>query len=159
MRRIICGIAAAVLCAALQSAAQPHPPLAGLPHPPARPAPANAPHTPEVYLDATGLGSPLLLDKGWRVGITANPVAAAPDFDDSAWALRDAQDSFAEIPDANQPDSDGPPASKHSPARSPDGQKPFAWFRLHIKLAPHHGPLFLLIELPVATSSSFGSPG
>ena len=161
MRRIICGIAAAVLYAALQSAAQPHPPLAGSPHPPARPAPANAPHTPEVYLDATGLGSPLLLDKGWRVGITANPVAAAPDFDDSAWALRNAQDSFADVNDEDHTDTGVPPAKKEQFARPSDHQKPFAWFRLHIQLAPNHGPLALLIELPVAATVSFstGDPG
>ena len=152
MRRIVSALAVAVLGAALQLAAQPHP------RAPIRPLPPSAENASKG-VDATTLGSSLLLDKNWRVGITANPAAASPDFDDSAWALRDAQDSFAEIPDANQPDSDGPPASKHSPARSPDGQKPFAWFRLHIKLAPHHGPLFLLIELPVATSSSFGSLG
>jgi hypothetical protein len=42
--------------------------------------------------DATSLGSPLLLDKGWRVGITSNPKAADPDFDDSTWPVRDAKD-------------------------------------------------------------------
>ncbi len=41
------------------------------------------------------------------------------------------------------------------PATNPDAQR-YAWFRLHIKLAPNHGPLALLIELPVSTNASFG---
>ncbi len=37
----------------------------------------------------------------------------------------------------------------------------FAWFRLHVKLAPNHGPVSLLIDLPVAqtTTMSLGSQG
>jgi sigma-B regulation protein RsbU (phosphoserine phosphatase) len=37
----------------------------------------------------------------------------------------------------------------------------FAWFRLHIKLPPHHGPLALLIDLPVShnTSMNLNSTG
>ncbi len=40
-----------------------------------------------------------------------------------------------------------------SPAR-------YAWFRLHIQLAPNHGPLALLIELPVSQTTSIvlGTP-
>jgi hypothetical protein len=143
----------------MQLAAQqppPHPPLEHLllPHAHAAPAPANPQHTPEAVFDATGLGSPLLLDKGWRVGITANPAAAAPDFDDSAWAIRNARESFDEVPDedhtAGAPDSD--PNSGH-----PNGhQRPFAWFRLHLKLAPNHGPVVLIIELPPSENSSTG---
>jgi len=60
-----------------------------LPKPHGSPVPANPQRTPEMLFDATNLGSPLLLEKGWRVGITANPKAADPDFDDSAWAVRD----------------------------------------------------------------------
>src|SRR5208283_4518004 len=35
------------------------------------------------------------------------------------------------------------------------GAQPYAWFRLHIKLAPNHGPIALLIELPVSANASF----
>jgi len=35
--------------------------------------------------------------------------------------------------------------------------EPYAWFRLHLKLAPHHGPLSLLIELPVSQNATFSS--
>lgn len=37
----------------------------------------------------------------------------------------------------------------------------YAWFRLHLKLAPNHGPLALLVELPVSQTTSYalGSPG
>jgi hypothetical protein len=123
-----------------------------LPHTHARPASANPEHTPAVIFDATSLGSPLLLDKGWRVGITANPEAANPDYDDSAWAERDAKNSFAEVPDLDHPAGtpDWTPNSAH-----PKGhQHPFAWFRLHIKLAPNHGPIVLYINLPLSENAS-----
>jgi hypothetical protein len=96
----------------------------------------------------------LLLDKGWRVGITANPDAANPEFDDSAWALRDAQESFADVPDEDH-SADTPEWDQHSD-RPQGHQPPFAWFRLHIKLAPNHGPVALLIELPVSKNATMG---
>jgi hypothetical protein len=109
-------------------------------------------------LDATVIGSPILLDKNWRVGITANPAAATPEFDDSTWVLRDAKDSFADVPDedhpADPPDEAGNPGPKGPHGPPPGHQRPFAWFRLHIKLAPNHGPVSLLIELPVSGSTS-----
>ena len=40
------------------------------------------------------------------------------------------------------------------PPRS--SQRRFAWFRLHIKLAPNHGPVALLVELPVSQTTSLG---
>jgi HAMP domain-containing protein len=115
---------------------------------------------PDITLDASDLGSPLTLDKGWRVGITANPAAANVDFDDTSWAVRDAQDAFADVPDEDHPsEGDGGPDMK--PGGPGDHRHPFAWFRLHIKLAPNHGPVALLVELPVSqnTSMSFGSSG
>ena len=171
MRRIILGLAAVAVCVAIQLAAQPtHPrtpmgpsPLeqALRPHAHARPALANAPHTPAVAFDATGLGSPLLLDKGWRVGISGDLAAASPAFDDSAWSLRDAQDSIAEVADEDHhADPSGPSGQNGKPqppvqfAPPPGHQRPFAWFRLHIKLAPNHGPLSLLIELPVTQNAN-----
>jgi len=151
-----------VLCVALQSTAQPHPPLAlplaGLPHPHphSQPLPPHIENAPKGF-DATGLGSPLLLDKNWRVGITANRASASPDFDDSAWALRNAQESFSDVNGEDHSDSDAPPANKSKSAPPQDRQKPFAWFRLHIQLAPNHGPVALLIELPVTASVGFSS--
>jgi hypothetical protein len=133
------------------------------PHGHGRPVPANAGQTAQITLDASNLGSPLPLDKGWRVGITANPAAAAPDFDDTTWAVRDAQDAFADVPDEDHPAS--PPGE--NPGPGPDGNPsspiyhghPSVWFRLHIKLAPDHGPLALLIELPVSQNTSMPLSG
>ena len=148
MRKLILLLAMAV-CGTMQLVAQqppPHPPLADLllPHSHARPVPANPQHTPEVIFDATSLGSPLLLDKGWRVGITSNPAAATAEFDDSTWAVRDAQESFAEVPDEDHPA--GALNGDNNTGRSKGHQRPFAWFRLHVKLPPNHGSLVLIIE-------------
>ena len=159
MRRIILGIAAIAVCGAMQLVAQqapPHPPPADLsgPHKHGQPIPAKPQSTTEGILGAISLGSPLLLDKGWRVGITANPDAANPEFDDSAWALRDAQESFADVPDEDHP-AGTPEWDQHSD-RPQGHQRPFAWFRLHIKLAPNHGPVALLIELPVSKNATMG---
>ena len=106
------------------------------------------------------------LEKGWRVGITANAAAASPGFDDTTWAVRNAEDAFADVPDEDHPAGadaaagQGKPPEDHK-AGPPGHQKPFVWFRLHIKLAPNHGPLALLVELPVSqnTSMSFSSNG
>jgi hypothetical protein len=106
-------------------------------HKPQAPPQANASEEPAV-IDATSLGSPLVLEKGWRVGVSADPGAKNPDFDDSAWAVRDAHGSIADV-SAPDDDSDHPR---------------FAWFRLRLKLAPNHGPVALLIELPVSQSTS-----
>jgi hypothetical protein len=144
----------------MQLAAQkpPAPPSLGNLLHPSRHAPptlANPQRIPDSVLDATGLGSPLLLDKGWRVGITANPAAANPDFDDSTWAIRDALNSFKEVPDQDH-SSDAPALDSHSPHLQ-GHQRSFAWFRLHVKLAPNHEPIHLLIELPPAQIGSSSS--
>jgi hypothetical protein len=119
--------------------------------PPQKPAAESVPA--DVVFDATNLGTPLVLDKGWRVGITADPAAQRSDFDDSSWAVRDARPSIADVPDAENSDKDDQAASNRPPAHL------FAWFRLHVKLAPSHGPVSLLIELPVShnTSMDFGT--
>ena len=131
------------------------------PRPHARPAQANAPQTPQVLIDASTLGSPLTLDKGWRVGITANPATALPDFDDSTWAVRDAQSIFPDVPDEDHTTDDdgdpGKPRSNGPPPHPPGHQKPFVWFRLHVRLAPNHGPLALLVELPVSQNTAMFS--
>ena len=158
LRRTTFGLIALAACCPIPLAAQPspnpHSALHQLLHPDghARPLPADAPRTPEVVLDATSLGSPLLLDKGWRVGITSNPEAANPGFDDSAWATRDATSNFAEVPDQDHPA--GAPEWKEDQPHSPGHQRPFAWFRIHLNLAPNHGPVALLVLLPVSTNTN-----
>jgi sigma-B regulation protein RsbU (phosphoserine phosphatase) len=139
--------------------------LGALLTPHGHPAPA-IPHpqpTPQVTFDATNLGSPLVLDKNWRVGVTARPEAAAPDFDDTSWSLRDAHESIADVPDEDRPPGPppGPEGPEGRPGPPPGHKRPFVWFRIHVKLAPNHGPIALLIDLPVSrnTSMYFGSSG
>ena len=95
-----------------------------------------------AVIDATALGSPLVLDHGWKVGITADPAAANPNFDDSGWAVRDGRGTIADVTESNDD-------SYH-----PDREDKYAWFRLHLKLAPNHGAIALLIDLPVTQSGS-----
>jgi hypothetical protein len=126
------------------------------PHSHAHPVPAVSGQTTEVILDASTLGSPLRLEKGWRVGITENSAPANPDFNDSEWSIRDAQDVFADVSD---PDDSADKDDRHGSSKGQE--KRFVWFRMHIKLAPGHGPLALLVELPVAqtTNISVSSSG
>jgi sigma-B regulation protein RsbU (phosphoserine phosphatase) len=159
-------LAMLVLCLGMPASAQqtPHPPhpkgpletLLG-PTPHARPPAKDAVATPEVFLDATGLGSPLVLDKNWRVSITGNQAAAAADFDDSTWDVRNASEAMAEVPDEDRPST--PPEGFGLPSKQKDHppkphQRPFVWFRVHVKLAPNHGPISLLIQLPVSQGAS-----
>jgi hypothetical protein len=121
-----------------------------------------APRTPTVVFDATSLGSPLHLDRNWRVGITANPEAGATDFDDSAWALRDAGAGFADLPDLDHPAASDttPNEGKKSIGQTgppPGHKRPWVWFRLHLKLAPEHGPVALMVELPVTQTTNINS--
>jgi uncharacterized membrane protein len=135
---------------------RPHPPLETLLMPKGHmpPPAANAQRIPELIFDASNLGSPLVLDKGWRVGVTANPEAAMPAYDDSRWAVRDAAESFAEVPDEDHPAG---AVNREPDSGRPQGHhRPFVWFRLHLKLAPNHGPVSLLIEQPVSQNSSMG---
>jgi phosphoserine phosphatase RsbU/P len=158
LRQIIVCKVALTICTVIIGAqpAHPHtePPLEELqiPHIHAAPAPSHPERASEIIFDATTLGSPLLLDKAWRVGITANPAPAYPEFDDSKWAIRDATESFAEVPDEDHLAGAGD-AKEHS-GWTKGHQRPFAWFRLHIKLAPHHGSVVLLIELPPSGNAS-----
>jgi hypothetical protein len=96
--------------------------------------------------DATGLGSPIVLTRGWRVGVTSDPSAAKPDFDDSGWEVREANGSS--IADVSVPDSDRGPDFGFN-----DGRR-YVWFRDHLKLEPNHGPVSLLIELPVTQNAT-----
>ncbi len=118
-----------------------------------RPAPTVA----TAIFDATGIGSPVDLDKNWRVGITSDLSASLPTFNDSAWALRDALPSIGEVPDedASAPSTAQKPTTDATPVAAPAvSARRYAWFRLHIQLAPQHGPLALLIELPVSHSNA-----
>jgi sigma-B regulation protein RsbU (phosphoserine phosphatase) len=152
---VVCG---GVIAAAQPAQDQPKGPLGAIlaPHKHARPATANAEHLPDVALDATNLGSPITLDKNWRVGVTANPDAAKPDFDDSTWPSRDAKEAISDVPDEDH--SDGPPDKglddAEGPGHGPGHQRPSVWFRMHVKLAPNHGPISLLIELPVTQNTN-----
>ena len=162
MRRTILGLALLILSGGPQVLAQqidpqwPIPELAPQLH--ARPALRNALRTPDVVFDATRIGSPIILDKNWRIGISANPAAATPGFDDSTWAIRNSQDSFADVPDEDHVVDGQDRGGKHPPlgdAPPPKGhQRPFAWFRIHVQLSPNHGPISLLIELPPSQSGS-----
>ena len=144
--------------------AHPAPSLSELlsPHkhlPPARADATSTATTPGVIFDATRLGSPLTLDKGWRVGVTANPDAANSAFDDSGWVVRNAGDSLDGLDDLDHPNGDHP--RDEGPGPPPGHGRPFVWFRMHIKLAPGHGPVALLVALPVSqsTSMSIGQSG
>ncbi len=62
------------------------------------------------------------------------------------------------------PDPDESDARENSSQSGPVANKPvtvantrrYVWFRLHVKLAPNHGPLALLIEVPVSENTAFG---
>ncbi|MFZ0303570.1 MAG: SpoIIE family protein phosphatase [Terracidiphilus sp.] len=156
---VICG--AAQLCA--QAGSRP-------PAPPVSPAPAQVKSTaktakagppPQFY--ATDLGSPITLDKDWLIAVSADSNAAKPDFDDSGWALRDANPSMAKLPgvvvsephkggvhvEVNDKDVD----DEDTPA---PGTK-YSWYRIHVKLPPNHGPLALLMQLPVSETMGMGA--
>lgn len=120
---------------------------------PARPERAAAVQRQSPVFDATGLGAPLQLDKGWRVGISADPAAASPAFDDSAWAVRNAQSFIDEVND-NQNSADSANRDASAAAALAQHNQRFAWFRLHIRLAPGHGPVGLLIELPISQGTA-----
>jgi hypothetical protein len=109
-----------------------------------------------LIFDASQLGSPLLLDKGWRVGITADPAAARPDFDDSQWAVRDAGEAIKDVDEDHHPGDHPDDDDDNRPGnfKFNDGPRKYVWFRLHIKLPEHHGPVLLLVELPTSQSTA-----
>ena len=145
------------LCAATPLVAQsalpsPKPPSTAALHTHSHPKPPSTPTPPAspAVFDATTLGSPLLLDKNWRVGISSDTAASTSQFDDSTWAIRSAEPSISEVPD------NGGAAATGAHSSPQKGSRRYVWFRLHIQLAPNHGPLALLIELPIAENISFG---
>ena len=156
----VCG-AALLAAQAAPPSPKPAPAAAAKLHNHVRRGKLAAPSIAPAIFDATGLGSPLILDRNWRVGITSDLSAALPTFDDSAWAIRDAQPSIGEVPDVDRPAPAKSPSSAANAPATATRLRRYAFFRLHIQLAPNHGPLALLIELPVShgTSLELGSPG
>ncbi len=120
------------------------------------PAKVNAPSTPAVVFDASHLGSPETLDKDWRVGVTANAEAADPSFDDSKWPVLKPGDSLDNLDDLDHPEGDNP--ADH-PGPPPGHGRPFVWFRMHLKLPEGHGPIALLIALPVSQNTTMPGSG
>jgi sigma-B regulation protein RsbU (phosphoserine phosphatase) len=112
---------------------------------------ANPDSDEPMIFDATQLGAPVVLNKQWRVGVSGDD-AASPEFDDSAWAVRNAAESIADVDE----DSDSDRDNHAGPKRGPHD---FVWFRLHIKLAPNHGPVALLIEVPVKGGANLSGVG
>jgi hypothetical protein len=108
----------------------------------------------ELIFDASQLGSPLLLEKGWRVGITTDPAASQPDFDDSKWAVRDAENALEGVNEDNRTNDRTDDGTNSGYTKSKDEPEKYVWFRLHIKLPEHHGPVFLLVELPTSRSTA-----
>ncbi len=153
------------------AAANPAPAAAPKARSQAKPAKPVAQAAQQAIFDATSLGSPLVLDKGWRVGISSDPAAAATEYNDLGWAIRNAGVSFDEVPDEDET-APAPAASPNRSAKKPAPARPgsgaaaapaqtghsqrYVWFRMHINLAPSHGPLALLIELPVSRNASIG---
>lgn len=162
MRRRFLGLTVLVVCGFLRAAAQqprlPEGPIGALlaPHAHSSVKAHDVAPVQEIFFDATAMGSPLVLDKNWRVGITSDISAATPEFNDLSWDVRNAEDAIAEVPDEDRP-PEPPPGEPGSPAagsRPPGHRRPFVWFRLHVKLAKNHGPVSLLVELPVSQSAS-----
>jgi hypothetical protein len=130
-----------------------------LPHPNVHPPKGKVPAPgTSVVFDATSMGAPVVLDHNWRLGIAPGSDPAKPEFDDSQWPTRDAKDALAEIDDSSADDDDdnGPPHD-HGPGgpdrAHPSHGRPFAWFRLHVELPAHHGPLVLLVRVPVSRNT------
>jgi hypothetical protein len=106
------------------------------------------------------MGSPVKLDHNWRLGIAPGADPAKPDFDDSQWPTRDAREIMAEVDDSAANDDKGP---DHGPGGAghphhPHG-RPFAWFRIHIQVPAHHGPLALLVRVPISRSTQISYNG
>ncbi|HTJ29486.1 MAG TPA: SpoIIE family protein phosphatase [Acidobacteriaceae bacterium] len=159
----------------------PHGPLPFL-RPNIRPPKGDVPEDGKaVVYDATQLGSPLILDHNWRLGISHDLAPADPTFDDSQWPVRDAKAALAEIDDAaaeepeqperpekpenGNPSSDQPPpngdhAHPDSGAPHPHGHShPYAWFRLHLTLPANHGPLVIFVRIPISRSAQITFSG
>jgi len=134
----------------------PPPELSLFPHPKIHPPKGEVPNPDvPVIFDASSLGSPIVLDRNWRLGIAPGTDPAKPDFDDTKWPTRDAKEALAEV---NEPESDDDSDKDHKKGEAghphPPG-RPFAWFRIHVQLPEHHGPLVVLVRLPVTRNTQF----
>ena len=85
LRRTILNAALAAVIGALHLAGQtaqqhgnPAPDAIPRTHGRSAPAVSAAQNSPQTVFDATKLGSPVMLDKGWRVGITTNSSTSMP---------------------------------------------------------------------------------
>jgi hypothetical protein len=163
MRRTVLTLAA-VICGAAQLFAQPSggPPVRPAPPPSHAKGTAKAAQAGPPQFDAAELGSPVVLDKGWLIGVSADLNAAKPDFDDSSWALRDAHPSMAKLSGVDVSES---PKGVHvevndkdeDEADNPAPGTKYSWYRIHVKLPPNHGPLALLMQLPVSETMGMGA--
>ena len=100
-----------------------------LPHPEIHPPKGKIPEPgTSVVFDAAGMGSPMILDHNWRLGIAHGTDPANPEFDDSNWPVRDAKDALADVVTrldvARERDDAGPdhqlesgPSGRHSEVR------------------------------------------
>ena len=165
LRQAILSLLVTVICGMAQIAAQPaslrsQGPRAGILRSAKEPGgmhsgASSASLTP--IFDAGKMGSPLWLNRDWRVGITSDPNASRADFDDSSWAIRDAHAVIDKVPEPEE-------TAGNRIERQRSGQRAghagtgrrYAWFRLHIRLPANHGPVALLVELPVSRSTPFG---
>jgi phosphoserine phosphatase RsbU/P len=102
-----------------------------------------------VTFDATAEGAPIALDHDWRLGIAPGDAPAQPSFDDSKWATRDAKGAVADVDDSAA-EAEKERRGKHLPPTHT-----FAWFRIHVLLPPRHGPLVVLVKLPVTRPNPF----
>jgi len=114
-------------------------------------AEADKPEEPSAVIDATTAGGSLILDHDWKMGITSDDAPAQPSFDDSKWATRNAQKSFADVSDTT---IESEFKVHHDRHHGPFGNG-FAWFRIHVLLPAHHDHWVLLVRLPITRSGQF----
>lgn len=125
--------------------------------PPATPsAPQVSASAPKAIFDATRMGAPVELDRNWRMGVTDDTSAELPGFDDTKWKVHGTRDSLDDIYNL------GVNNSGNEGFGAPN-RRLNVYFRLHVKLAPNHGPVALLVDLPVSQyttiSMSTSGPG
>jgi sigma-B regulation protein RsbU (phosphoserine phosphatase) len=124
-----------------------------LPRPNIHPPKGNIPKPGDsILFDASHLGSPMVLDKNWRLGIANSDEPAKVDFDDSQWPERDAKEALAEVDDSAA-DQGNDRRKGQDDAGHPHHGHPSAWFRIHLHLPEHHGPIAVLVRLPITRNS------
>ncbi len=106
-----------------------------------------------TVFDATQMGAPVVLDRNWRLGISAGTDPAQVNFDDSKWPMRDATEALDEIDESAADQPPGAPPQETGIVHIHRHGRPYAWFRLKVKLPPQHEPLSLMVEVPVTRSS------